>query len=232
MRIAFIGTSSLTLSVTQALLEAKHEVVIIERDQARIDELSDQLEVGFIHGDGTAPAILGDAEPENTDVLFCLQNSDQTNILAALIGRSLGFKRVVPRVNSTQFQCISYELGLEDSIMPNRAVASHLKDMLTGDKSLELSSLIRGDAMVFDFRVADEDAVAIDELPLPERCRVICLYRNDAFLLPEQIAAFEPGDEVLLITHRDNLDKLRRRWGGGTESKNPDSRAARKAHKS
>jgi len=213
MRIAFIGTSSLTLSVATTLLEAKHEVVIIERDQARIDELTDRLEAGFIHGDGTLPDVLSDAEPENTDVLFCLQESDQTNILAALIGRSLGFKRVVPRVNNPQFQRIGHELGLEDSIMPNRAVASHLKDMLDGDTSLELSSLIRGDALVFDFTVEDDDAVAIDELSLPERCRVICLYRDDAFTLPEQTSQLEPGDEVLLITHRDNLHTLRERWG-------------------
>ena len=221
MRIAFIGTSSLTLSVAYALLEEGHEVVIIERDQARIDELSEHLEAGFIHGDGTSPDVLADAEPENTDVLFCLQQSDQTNILAALIGRSLGFKRVVPRVNNPQFQRIGHELGLEDSIMPNRAVASHLKDMLKGEKSLELSSLIRGDAMVFDFTAAGEDAVAIGELPLPERCRIICLYRDDAFLLPEQVSRLESGDEVLLIAHRDKLDALRERWGA--ESKNADS---------
>jgi trk system potassium uptake protein TrkA len=213
MRIVFIGTSSLTLSAAYALLEAEHTVVIIERDEARINELSEQLEAGFIHGDATSPDVLTDAEPENTDVLFSLLESDQTNILASLIGRSLGFKRVVPRVNNPQFQRICNELGLQDSIMPNRAVASHLKDMLRGDKSLELSSLIRGEAMVFDFKARDRDAVSLDEIELPQRSRIICLYRDDAFLLPEQTTELKASDEVILISPRDNLDTLQEHWG-------------------
>ncbi|MBK1724517.1 potassium channel family protein [Thiocystis violacea] len=214
MRIAFIGTSSLTLSTAETLLEAGHEVIIIERDRARIDALSDHLDAGFVHGDGTSPEVLSDAEPENTEVLFCLAESDQTNILASLIGRSQGFKRVVTRVNNPQFQRICQELGLEDSVMPNHAVASHLMGLLSGEKSLELSSLIRGDAAVFDFIAGDADAGPLDALELPERCRVICLYRDELFLLPEEASKVKPGDELILIAHRDNLQALRERWAG------------------
>jgi len=217
MRTAFIGTSSLTLSTAETLLEAGHEVIIIERDRARIETLSDQLDAGFVHGDGTSPDVLSDAEPENTEVLFCLDESDQTNILASLIGRSLGFKRVVTRVNNPQFQRICHELGLEDSVMPNRAVASHLMGLLSGEKSLELSSLIRGDAVVFDFIVGDDDAGPIDELELPDRCRIICLYRDETFLLPEKASKLKPGDEVILIAHQDTIESLRERWPAETE---------------
>ena len=84
-------------------------MVVIERDQARIDELTNPLEGGFIHGDGTYPDVLGDGEPENTDVLFCLQETDQTIIPPVRFGRSLGFKRVVPRAHNSQFQRIRSE---------------------------------------------------------------------------------------------------------------------------
>lgn len=219
MRTAFIGTSSLTLSTAETLLEAGHEVIIIERDRDRIETLADQLDAGFIHGDGTAPDVLSDAEPENTDVLFCLLESDQTNILASLIGRSLGFKRVVPRVNNPQFQRICTELGLEDNVMPNRAVASHLMGLLSGEKSLELSSLIRGDAAVFDFIAGDADAGPIEALALPDRCRIICLYRDETFLLPEGVSEVQAGDAVILIAHQDNIDRLRQRWPAETEER-------------
>ena len=134
MRAAFIGSNSLTLSTAEVLLADGHEVIIIERDRDRIDALAERLDAGFVHGDGTSPDVLRDAEPENTDVLFCLMESDQTNILAGLIGRSLGFARVIPRVNDPQFQHIATELGLADGIMPNRAVATHLKQLLAGEQ--------------------------------------------------------------------------------------------------
>jgi trk system potassium uptake protein len=79
------------------------------------------------------------------------------------------------------------------------------------------------DGIIPNRAVEDEDAVAIDALQLSERCRVIWLYCDDAFMLLEQASQPEPGDEVLLITHRDNnLQALRERWR--TASKHADSR--------
>jgi trk system potassium uptake protein TrkA len=226
MRITFIGSGSLTLATVELLLADGHEVVIVERRRERINDLADHIDAGFIHGDGTSPDVLREVQPENTDVLFCLLDSDQANLLAALIGRSLGFPRVVPRVNDPQFQRIANELGLADSVMPNRAVASHLKELLSGEKSLELSSLIRGDGAVFNFVAKDGDAGPVDDLALPERTRVICLYRDEEFLLPGQTPRIETGDEVILVTHQHNLEALRERWGhDGERDKDADAEA-------
>jgi trk system potassium uptake protein TrkA len=218
MRLALIGTNSLTLTTAEMLLEAGHEVVLIEKDKQRIEDLSERLDAGFLHGDGTEPEVLRDAEPENTDLLFCLLDSDQTNIIASLVGRSLGFKRVVPCIADAQFQRICNELGLEDTVLPNRAVATHLVKLLRGEKSLEMSSLIRGDAEVFNFVVGEKDAVALDELRLPEDTRIICLYRDEAFTLPEGVSGLAEGDEVILVTHRDRLDELKERWTPHTDA--------------
>ncbi|MGA7979942.1 MAG: TrkA family potassium uptake protein [Chromatiaceae bacterium] len=212
MRLAFIGTNALTLTTAEMLLEQGHEVVLIERDKARIETLSERLDCGFLLGDGTEPDVLRDAEPENTDVLFCLLESDQTNIIASLVGRSLGFGRVVPRIADPQFQRICNELGLENTVLPNRAVASHLVDLLQGQKSLEMSSLIRGDAEVFSFVVDDDKAGDLETFELPNDTRIICLYRDDEFTLPEQISELKPGDEVILVTHRERLPELKERW--------------------
>ena len=212
MRLAFIGTSNLALTTAEILLEAGHEVVFIEKDRNRIKDLSERVDAGFLHGDGTEPDFLRDAEPDNTDVLFCLLDSDQTNIIASLVGRSLGFKRVVPRIANPQFQRIYNEFGLENTVLPNRAVASNLVDLLHGEKSLEMSSLIRGDAEVFNFVVSEQDAVPLDELDLPQDTGIVCLYRNDAFTLPNQVPSLKKGDEVILIAHRDRLRELKERW--------------------
>jgi trk system potassium uptake protein TrkA len=212
MRAAFIGSNSLTLATAELLLEDGHEVIIIERSRERIDALAERYDAGFVHGDGTAPDVLRDAEPENTDVLFCLMESDQTNILAGLIGRSLGFERVIPRVNDPQFQRIGAELGLSDSVMPNRAVAAHLKQLLAGGKSLELSSVIRGDAAIFSLTAGDDDAGPLDDLELPQRARVVCLYRNEQFYLPHELKRIKTGDEIILITSHQELPKLEQRF--------------------
>ena len=70
MRAVFVGASSLTVATVRQLLGNGHEVVVIERDEERIEELKDYLDCGFIEGDGTRPAVLKQADPHNTDFLF------------------------------------------------------------------------------------------------------------------------------------------------------------------
>jgi trk system potassium uptake protein TrkA len=103
-------------------------VVIIEQDKERIDALTEEIDCGFLHGDGSKPAILREADPEGTQVLFALTGNDQANILASLVGRSLGFKRVVTKIEDPELEHICKELGLEDVIVPSRTIGRFLAE--------------------------------------------------------------------------------------------------------
>ncbi|MDO8892169.1 MAG: TrkA family potassium uptake protein [Sulfurimicrobium sp.] len=213
MRAVFIGAGAIAVVTARILLKRGHEVVIIERDKARIDAFSEELDCGFIHGDGGKPAILREADPEQTDFLFCLTGNDQSNIIASLVGRSLGFKRVVTRIEDPEFEHICIELGLKDTIVPNRTIGRHLADMFAGYDPLELSAMIKDEARVFSFVVKEEQAGPIDALDLPKDCRVICCYRDGKFTLPEPGDELRADDEVVVITHSRNVPDLEERWG-------------------
>ena len=82
MRVVLVGASSVAIATARILLGRHHEVVIVEREKAKIDSLAGSLDCGFLNGDGSRPAILKEAGPAQTDVLICLTNHDQDNILA------------------------------------------------------------------------------------------------------------------------------------------------------
>lgn len=216
MRSVFIGASDLTAMTAQQLLKSGHEVVIIERDKERIDELSSELGAGYIHGDGSKPMILREADPGATDFLFCLTDNDQNNILASLVGRSLGYQRVVTRIQDPSYEHICIELGLTDVIVPNYTIARYLADMCAGQNPLELSALIKGDARIFSFVAREEDTGAVDKLNLPDNSQIIFYYRHDSFNLPDAGTTLEEGDEVVIIAHRKALPMLEARWNPNT----------------
>jgi trk system potassium uptake protein TrkA len=212
MRAVFIGASALSVMTARFLLARGHEVVVIEKDKEVIDALSSELDCGFLHADGAKPAVLREANPEHTDVLFCLTGSDQANIISSLVGRSLGFGRVVTKINDPEFEHICIELGLEDMIIPARTVGRHLAEMFEGTNPLEISAMIKAEARVFSFVAREEDARPIAELELPDKTRVICIYRDEKFLLPQDGDRLKVGDEVVLVTHVRNLSALAERW--------------------
>ena len=197
MRAVFIGASALSVMTARFLLARGHEVVVIEKDKEVIDALSSELDCGFLHADGAKPAVLREANPEHTDVL---------------VGRSLGFGRVVTKINDPEFEHICIELGLEDMIIPARTVGRHLAEMFEGTNPLEISAMIKAEARVFSFVAREEDARPIAELELPDKTRVICIYRDEKFLLPQDGDRLKVGDEVVLVTHVRNLSALAERW--------------------
>jgi len=225
MRSVFIGASDLTLLTAQSLLKSGHEVVIIEKDKPRIEELSAEVGSGFIHGDGSKPAILREADPTATDFLFCLTDNDQNNILASLVGRSLGYRRVVTRIDDPSYEHICIELGLTDVIVPNFTIARYLTDMCAGQNPLELSALIKGEARIFSFVAREQDEGVLAELKLPDDCRVMFYYRNDKFMLADGNTALQKGDEVVIIAHRKVVPELEKRWNPPTQADTAENRS-------
>ncbi len=212
MRIAFIGAGEVTVMTAKALIQQQHEVIIIESDRERIETLSEEMDCSFIHGDGGKPAILQEVGPKQTDLLFCLSDNDQANVIASLVGRSLGFSRIITSIEDLDFEPICQELGLEDLIIPARTISRHLLNMVEGLDSVELSTILKDDARFFTFTVGKSEVGAIQDLDLPEECRPMCLYRKDCFSFADRETSLEQGDEVILLTHRKNLPALKERW--------------------
>ena len=212
MRVAFVGAGEVTVRTAEFLIARGHEVIIIEREKEKIEELSENLDCSFLHGDGGKPAILREVNPEKTDVLLCLTNNDQVNLIASLVGRSLGFKRVIPRIQDPEFEGICRELGLVDTIIPSRTISRYLADMVMGFDILELSTVIKEEARFFTFVAAPEDAVGVADLKLPESARVVCLYSEGHFQLTDDKTKIRKGDEVVILTHSKNLSALQERW--------------------
>ena len=96
--------------------------------------------------------------------------------------------------------------------MPSRTISRYLADMLEGLDILELSTVIKGEARFFSFKVQKEDEKAIKDLDLPEGARVVCYYREGRFFLADGETKLREKDEVVILTHSDNLASLRERW--------------------
>lgn len=212
MRAVFVGAGSLAVMTARRLLQRGHDVVMIDSNKDRIEALAEDMDCGFLHGDGSKVALLREADPASTDFLFCLTGNDQTNILASLAGRSLGYGRVVPKIDDPEFEHLCLELGLKDLIIPARTTGRFLADMFEGRDHMEIIALVKDEARVFSFVAREEDEKPVGELDLPKDSRLMFFYRDERFTLPEPDTKLKRGDEVMIVTHSRNIDELHARW--------------------
>ena len=212
MRAIFVGASPLTVMTAQRLLKAGHDVVIIDTNEDKISELSESLDCGFIHGDGSRPAVLDELSPDETDMLFCLSNDDQDNIIASLVGQTMQFSSVVTKIEDPDFEGICNKLGLENVIVPDRDVGERLSDRVEGHDVTDLSTAVKGGIRFYEFVAREQDAGRLDALDLPEAARVIVIIRDGDAVIAEDDDELRQDDHVLVVTRRDEVEKLRKRF--------------------
>jgi trk system potassium uptake protein TrkA len=212
MRAIFVGASPLTVMAARRLLKAGHDVVIIEEDKERISTLSETLDCGFIHGDGSRPAVLEELSPGESDMLFCLSSEDQDNILASLVAQTMDFRRVITKIEDPDFQVICTKLGLDDVIVPDRDVGERLADLVEGHDVADLSAAVESGIRFFHFVAREQDAGRIGELDLPDQARVIVITRGEESIIVGDDDVLKQDDRVLVVTHRDDLEKLKKRF--------------------
>lgn len=210
MKAVLLGAGPLTRMTADILIRRGADVVIIEEDRETIEALQDHLDCAFIHGDGSRPQILREAGPSPDAILFCLSDNDQSNILASLVGRSLGFGRVFTKIEDSDFEHICLELSLEDTIVPDRHVAQILSGIAEGASPADFSAFFKNGLRLFSFIAGEEEEGPADEFDLPGQSKVVCIYRSDeAFVRNMEIKA---GDEVVVLVNEDRMPELERRW--------------------
>jgi trk system potassium uptake protein TrkA len=212
MRAIFVGASPLTVMAARRLLKAGHDVVIIEEDKERISTLSETLDCGFIHGDGSRPAVLEELSPGESDMLFCLSSEDQDNIIASLVAQTMDFRRVITKIEDPDFQVICTKLGLDDVIVPDRDVGERLADLVEGHDVADLNAAVESGIRFFHFVAREQDAGRIGELDLPDQVRVIVITRGEESIIVGDDDVLKQDDRVLVVTHRDDQEKLKKRF--------------------
>lgn len=212
MRVAFVGASPEAVLAAAELAERGHEVIVIDENQDKIDSVSEQLDCGLVTGDGSRPTVLEEIGPGQTDVLFCVSDRDEVNILAALVGRSLGFERVVPKVEDPELEAVCNELGLDDVMVPDRHVARRLVDLVEDRDSPELTTVVESGLRFLTVQVPD-GVTDVAGLELPSSgVLAIARNRDGASAIVDAETRLESKDELVLIVEEQHLDALREQF--------------------
>lgn len=211
MRMIFVGGSELAIHSAVEMIERGHEVVIIEKDQNVIDDLSQEIDCGFIRGDGTKPRVLEEASPDNTDALICLSDSDTDNILCAQVAHTLGFDKVVLRVGNDELEPVCRSLKLDNVIYTNKQLAREVINYCESIDGMRMSAHLTDDLQFVELTLTKRCPESMDDVELPDTANLVCMKREGRYCLPAEITSLKGGDELLFVTTRDHLSDLRER---------------------
>ena len=145
--------------MAEKLARDGHDVVLVEQNRELITDLNERLDIQTIHGNGATIPVLMQAGIENADLLLATTNSDEANMVVALVG-SVIFK--VPRVaarlrdpgHEEGFRRIAREPG-EDrvAINPDMAAVDKILSLMPVPGAVDVVSFFDGKLLVAGFHI-------------------------------------------------------------------------------
>jgi trk system potassium uptake protein TrkA len=212
-RVTIIGGGDVGLRLAERLDGAPNlKVTIIERDAARGELLASRLKhVLVLAGDGTDLELLESEDIGRSDVLVCVIDNDERNLLASLLGRQLGAQRVITRVSRRPNLRLFERVGIDVALSARgAAIASVLHQVRGAGTTRLLAVLEQGAGRILELEVpAGYASRTIRELEPPGDCIIGAVLRRSETIVPRGNDRVEAGDHLLVFTTDAAADRVR-----------------------
>lgn len=214
MRIIIIGAGDAGLQLAEQISKEKHDVVVVDNDQAPLDIIEAQLDTLTIRGPGSSPHTLQEAELHRADLLVAVTNCDEVNILAGIYARQAGVQHTVVRVSNVGYMSRegSYslkELGIDLVVSQEGECANELANIIRLPGSTEVVDLLGGRIQAVGLRVHfDSPLIRQPLMDFPEKdlltqTRFIATLRGEELFIPRGDTQFMIGDLVYFLGPAD-----------------------------
>jgi len=208
MYIIIVGAGDIGSPLIEIATAASYEVVVIERDERRADEVASQYDCLVLNADATVKETLEDADPDRADALITTTDQDATNVMVSLLAQELAIPTIVSVVHNPEHMDLFRQIGVNTMENPQRLIAESLF------RSVERPSVVDymrvGDvAEVFEITVAGEAPIAGltlteagEEGLLDEDTLVVAIERDgvETPITPRGETRVEPGDMLTVYS--------------------------------
>ena len=213
-RVMIAGGGEMGLEVARRLERDRVPCTLIESSLDRCKQLAVSLKDALvIHGDGTDRSLLVDEEIETCDSFVALTHTDEVNIMAALLARSLDVQRTIALVHRVDFQQAAAAVGLDVAISPRRSTAEYILSHVRSEQVSRVIEVENGRAEILELHVPERARVlgrSLMYVDFPAGCIIGCIVRGDRVFIPSGTDEIMTDDTVVVFTHPElSQDVLR-----------------------
>lgn len=126
MKVIIVGAGKLGEMLIRELKFTRHEVAVMDYNEQKCTEISQEHDVLVFKGDVTNMDDLNEVKVRDYDLFISTTGGDEKNILGCLIAKDLGVKRVIARVSDPRLSRIAEKLGITHTICPEIAAAEKI----------------------------------------------------------------------------------------------------------
>ncbi|MBS0579330.1 MAG: Trk system potassium transporter TrkA [Proteobacteria bacterium] len=199
-------------------LEKNNQVKLIERDPRRARKIAEGLEKTIVlHGDAADEELLVEENIDSQDVFAAVTNSEEANILAAMLAKRLGAHKVMALINKPSYTDLVEDSTIDIAISPQTITIGSLLAYVRRGDVVRVHALRRGAAEALEAIVHGDESSSrvigrtVAQIPLPEGASIGAIVRADEVIMAHHDTRVLADDHVILfLADRRHLEAVER----------------------
>lgn len=205
MRVIIVGAGQVGESIA-ADLDETHEVVVIEQDPARVEELNYGLDVLAVQGDGTSVSTLEEAGVEEAGMVIASTDDDETNIVVCSTVKAVSDAFTIARIKNTEYlrtwKRSGKAFGIDFMVCTYLLAAESIVRVVGLPAARDVDPFADGRVQMAEFDVGPGSPLAdqtVAEADSYDSLTFAAIVRDGCVEIPTGETVIEPEDRVVVI---------------------------------
>lgn len=211
-RVFIVGGKQIGIAIAQDLERRGKSVKLFEQDAQRCEKISQLVERAVIvHGDGTDERTLAEENVEGVDAFLALTGDDEDNIIACLLARKLGARKVVALVNRLNYFPMAQRLGINTTVSPRLAAVDRTLRFVRKGGVVSVTTFREEEAEAIELIAPANSRYAgrrLREVRFPDGAIVGAIAREGEAIVPRGDAVIKAGDRVIFFALESVVPRL------------------------
>jgi trk system potassium uptake protein TrkA len=159
MYIIIVGAGDIGTPLIDIATRSGNEVVVIERDTRKADEIASGYDCMVLNADATVKETLDDAGAERADAIISTTDQDATNVMVCLLAEEFDIPAITSVVHNAEHMNLFRQIGVNTIENPQQLVAGYLYRAVARPAIVDYMQ-IGEKAGVFEISVTEDAPIA------------------------------------------------------------------------
>ncbi|MCK9274664.1 MAG: Trk system potassium transporter TrkA [Syntrophales bacterium] len=228
MKVVVIGAGEVGRNISDILSKEGNDLIIIDKDEARLKTVTETLDVQTITGSGSSPRILKKAKLDQAEMVIAVTDSDETNIVACLIASTqskVPFKIARIRMPDLDQNSVIFDknhLKIDLCINPEREAVNKAISIMDYSGASEIIDFAEGRIKMVAFSI-DRSCAAVGKNLIELNnlyggdILIASIIRSNELIIPKGNSTIRAKDYIFAFAETKNVRTLLKFFGKDTE---------------
>jgi trk system potassium uptake protein len=219
MKIVIAGAGEVGFHLAKLLSSQAQDIHIIDTSSDVLERAQSNLDVITVKGDSTSIKTLKAAGVRNADLLIAVTSAEQANIITAVIGKKLGAKITVARINNQEYLIESIaedfrKIGIDFLFSPRYLASTEITRLVDEAALTALQDYEDGKLFLIGLTLNEDSPIVNKHLSETahfnpdNQFKAIAICREHQTHIPRGDFQFRNGDQVFFITTQEGKDPI------------------------